>query len=115
MRSTHRVAAFVILLFLALSTPGARAQSTRPSPTRDQRLAYLRKGVEQSIALFEQEQAKPGTKFEARQFTLYAHYVMALDVPGAAEKAAAALKRAMALQETNPNDRHYGEFAAAEG
>ena len=110
---------FLLIVLPLCSAHGVVAQTLPASQpaapmTQDDRLALLRKLVEQTVTGFEAEMAKPGAKLEARQFTQYAYYSLVLGNDPA--KAEAALKRALALQDMkDSNSPHYGEFAPGEG
>src|SRR3954471_19170972 len=74
------------LVVIVLTCGMARVAGAQTAPasqpvapmTQDERLAMLRKLVEQTVAGFEAEMAKPGAKLEARQFTQYAYYSLVL-------------------------------------
>ncbi len=117
---------FVVMVGMTCLTSNARAQQPEAVPQapasqpaepttqqRDQKRSdYLKQGVQATVEFYE-KQAAAGAKFEARQLSSYAHYVLALDQDPA--KAEAALKRLLALQDTNPKSPTCGEFAPAEG
>ncbi|CAN5391666.1 hypothetical protein BH09PLA1_BH09PLA1_12840 [soil metagenome] len=116
-------AMFAAAMLIAAERAGAQPapaeaapESTAAAPpitAQGQRIDLVKKAMEQSIAQFEKGIATPGTRMEARQFPLYAHYVFVLEQDPA--KAEAALTRLLALQDNNPKSRTYGEFAASEG
>lgn len=110
---TSLIGFLLIVCGLAHVAP-ATARQTQPSD-RAARLAVLRKSVEDTVRSFEQDLTRRDARLEARQFTMYAHYVLALDLPDAPAKAVTALRRAMALQDMREGSRSFGEFAAFEG
>src|SRR5262249_48114524 len=91
----------------------AQVENPTTGPSLEARVDFLRQNVEHTLQAFDEIAAKKDVRFEARQLTTYAHYTLALGKP--ADKAEAALRRALACQDMNPRSPHFGEFAAVEG
>ncbi|MGH7179608.1 MAG: hypothetical protein ACREJC_19695, partial [Tepidisphaeraceae bacterium] len=96
----------VFLLLVALCGAG-------PATQPEDRAARLRQNVEKTVELFEALQKRPDFKAEARQYSQYAHYVLALGQDP--HKAEEALRRLSLLQNLNSGSPRYGEIAPVEG
>lgn len=95
------------------AAPATTRVTVPPIRGQAQRNELIRKVLDQSIAQYEKQSTTPNSRIEARQFALYAHYILALNQDPA--KAEAAIKRLLKLQDTNVNSRTVGDFAPAEG
>ncbi|MBC8104951.1 MAG: hypothetical protein H7Z14_00035, partial [Anaerolineae bacterium] len=95
------------------ATPATTQASVPAIRGQTQRIQFIRKALDQSMEQFEKQFATPNSRIESRQFSLYAHYILALNQDPA--KAEGAIKRLLKLQDTNPNSRTFGDFVPAEG